>query len=134
MTDFLAHKEHAYHLQEHAILENEDGTYEYMAWDTKGEKLSWIRGQAKILGDVLGLTSITSQGEEETIETQLELKYELSQLPEWDKTKYYCVITQESLGGLLKYCGTGKFVMKGEQEYKAVQEKLKTYGVHISSE
>ena len=134
MTDFLADKERAYHLQEHAILENEDGTYEYMAWDTKGEKLSWIRGQAKILGDVLGLTSITSEGEEETIETQLELKYELNQLPEWDKTTYYCVITQASLGGLLKYCGTGKFVMKGEQEHKAVQEKLKTYGVHISSE
>ena len=133
MRKLLADKEHEYHLHEYAVVENEDGTCEYIAWDSKGEKLSWIRGEAKILRDVLGLTSITSEGEEENIETPLELKYELSQLPNWDKTKYYCVITQR-YGGLLKYCATGKFVMKGEQEYKTVQEKLATHGVTISSE
>jgi hypothetical protein len=133
MIKSFVDNERVYHLQEYAIVENEDGAYEYVSWDLKDDKLSWIRGRAVILGDVLGLTSITSEGEEESIETPLELKYELSQLPNWDKTKYYCVITQR-YGGLVKYCATGKFVMKGEQEYKTVQEKLATCGVTISSE
>jgi hypothetical protein len=130
----LADEKTVYHLQEHVIVEKKDGTYEYVSWDSKNDKLSWIRGRAVILGDVLGLTTITSEGEEEAIETPLELKYELSQLPDWDKTKYYCVITQASYGGLVKYCDTGHFVKKGEQEYKTVQEKLATHGVAISSE
>lgn len=134
MRKLLADEKTVYHLQEHAIVENEDGTYEYVSWDLKEDKPSWIRGEAKILGDVLGLTSITSEGEEEAMETSLELKYELSQLPDWDKTKYYCVTTQAGYGGLVKYCDTGDFVKKGEQEYKTVQEKLATHGVIISSE
>ena len=53
------------------------------------------------------MTSITSEGEEETIETQLELKYELNQLPNWEKTKYYGVIVGEQYGGQVNYCETG---------------------------
>jgi len=134
MIKLLADKEKVYHLQEYAVVENDDGTYEYVAWDSNDEKLSWIRGRAVILGDVLGLTSITSEGEEESIETLLELKYELGQLPNWDKTKYYCAITLERHGGLVKYCDTGKFVKKGEQEYNTVQATLASHGIAISSE
>ncbi len=134
MRRLLEQEKTVYHLQEHAIVENEDGTYEYVAWDSKSDKLSWIRGRAIILGDVLGLVSIASEGEEETIETPLELKYELSQLPPWNKTKYYCVITQARFGSLLKYCDTGNFVKKGEQEYQEVQKKLAAQGVTIFSE
>ena len=62
----------------YAILENKDGAYEYIAWDFKTEKPSRIRGEAIILGEVLGLTSITSEGQGESIETLLELKYEVN--------------------------------------------------------
>jgi hypothetical protein len=85
------------------------------------------------LEDVLGLTSITSEGEEEDIETQLELKYELSQLPDWDKTKYYCVITEAKYGSLLKYCDTGDSVKQGDQEYRIIQDRLAVHGVTLFS-
>lgn len=134
MRKLLAGEKSAYHLQDYAILENKDGAYDYMAWDFETEKPSRIRGEAIILGEVLGLTSITSEGQEESIETLLELKYELHQLPAWDKTKYYCVITQPRYGSLLKYCDTGNFVMKGSQEYEMVQEKLAAHGVTIFSQ
>jgi hypothetical protein len=134
MIKLLADEKAAYHLQEHAIVENEDGTYEYVSWDLKGDKLFWIRGGAIILEDVLGLTSITSEGEEKGIETQLELKYELGQLPVWDKTKYHCVITGAQYGSLLKYCDTGDLVKKEEQDYKMIQKKLAAQGVTLFSE
>jgi hypothetical protein len=134
MIKLLADEKAAYHLQEHAIVENEDGTYEYVSWDLKGDKLFWIRGGAIILEDVLGLTSITSEGEEEDIETQLELKYELSQLPTWHKTKYYCVITGAQYGTLLKYCDTGDFVKKEEQDYEMIRKKLAAHRVTLFSE
>jgi len=134
MRELLAREKTVYHLQEYAIVENKDGTYDYVAWDSKSDKLSWIRGEAKILGDVLGLTSIMSEGKEDSIETLLEIKYELSQLPNWDKTKYYCVITLERHGGLVKYCDTGEFVKEGEHEYKTVQAELAVHGIAILSE
>jgi len=134
MRKLLTDEKSVYHLQEHAIVEKDDGTYEYVSWDSKRDKLSWIRGGAIILENVLGLTSITSEGEEKGIETQLELKYELGQLPAWDKTKYYCVITGAQYGSLLKYCDTGDFVKKGEQDYKMIQKKLAAHGVTLFSE
>ena len=134
MIKLLADEKTVYHLQEHAIIENEDGAYEYVSWDLKGDKPSWIRGGAIILEDVLGLVSIASEGEEEDIETQLELKYELGQLPDWDKTKYYCVITRAQYGSLLKYCDTGDFVKKGNKEYKTIQDRLAAHGVTLFSE
>jgi hypothetical protein len=133
MIELLADEKKVYHLYDHAIVENENGTYEYVAWDSKSEKLSWIRGEARILGDVLSLTSITAEGEEKSIETSLELRYELQQLPKWDKTKYYCVVIQQ-YGGLLKYCDTGEFVMKGKQEYEMIKKELAEYKVFLSSE
>jgi hypothetical protein len=134
MIKLLADEKTVYHLQEHAIIENEDGAYEYVSWDLKGDKPSWIRGGAIILEDVLGLVSIASEGEEEDIETQLELKYELGQLPDWDKTKYYCVITRAQYGSLLKHCDTGDFVKKGDKEYKTIQDRLAAHGVTLFSE
>jgi hypothetical protein len=134
MIKLFADEKTVYHLQEYAVVENEGGTYEYVAWDSNDEKLSWIRGEARIFGDVLGLTSITSEGEEEGIETLLELKYELSQLPAWDKTRYYCVITQGRDWGLLKYCGTGQVVDKDTEEHKRVEENLETHGLRFASQ
>jgi len=134
MIKLLADEKIVYHLHEHAIIDNEDGTYEYVSWDLKGDKLSWIRGGAIILEDVLGLTSITSEGEEEDIDTQLELKYELGQLPNWKKTKYYCVITGAQYASLLKYCAAGDFVEKGEQDYEMIRKKLASHGVTLVSE
>jgi hypothetical protein len=37
-------------------------------------------------------------------------------------------------GGLLKYCDTGEFVMKGKQEYEMIREELAKYKVFLSSE
>jgi hypothetical protein len=134
MIKLLADEKTVYHLHEHAIIENEDGTYEYVSWDLKTDKPSWIRGGAIILEDVLGLVSMASEGEEEDIETQLELKYELSQLPNWDKTRYYCVITGAQYGTLLKYCDTGDFVKKEEQDYEIIRKKLAAHRVTLFSE
>ena len=134
MIKLLADEKSVYHLQEHAIIEKEDGTYEYVSWDSKDDKLSWIRGKAIIMEDVLGLTSITSEGEEKDMDTQLELKYELNQLPAWDKTKYYCVIAGAQFGSLLKCCDTGDFVKKGEEEYKTIQDRLAPHGVKLFTE
>jgi hypothetical protein len=131
MRKLFADKDFIYHLQEHAILENEDGTYEYVAWDTKGEKLSWIQGQAIVIEDVLCLISLTSEGEEESIETPLELEYELNQLPKWDKTKYYCVVVGGQQAALLKYCETGEPLDEGENEYSVVKELLHKHGVRL---
>jgi hypothetical protein len=89
----LTGDKHVYHMREYAIVENDNGTYEYVAWDSKGGKLSWIRGEARILEDVLALTRITSEGEEETLKTIKEVRKELKKLPDWwGKTKYYCVV------------------------------------------
>jgi len=134
MLKQLAAETTIYHLHEHAIIENEDGTYEYVSWDFKDDKPSWIRGGAIILEGVLGLVSIASEGKEEEIDTDLELKYELGQLPVWDKTKYYCVITGAEYGSLLKYCDTGAFVKKGDKEYKIIQDRLAAHRVTLFSE
>lgn len=131
MRKLFADKEHVYHLQGHAILESEDGTHEYVAWDSKDDKLSWIRGKAVIVEDVLCLTSITSEGEEESVETPLELEYELNQLPKWDETKYYCVVVGGGQAALMKYCETGELLDAGKDEYNAMQAMLKKHGVTL---
>lgn len=127
----LAEKEHVYHLQEYAVLESEEGTYEYVGWDAKREELSWIRGQATIVEDVFCLRNITSEGEEETMETPLEVKYELQQLPKWNKTKYYCVVIGEQQAALLKNCDNGKLVEQDAEEYTVVKKMLETCGVTL---
>ena len=129
MTKLLADKERAYHLQEYAIWQNEDGTYQYKAWDSKDEKLSWITGAARIVEDVLCVMSITSEGEEEGIETEFELKVELHQLPKWDKTKYYCVVVAEQEAALIKYCDSGKSLEIGEDDYNAAKGMLLKHGL-----
>jgi hypothetical protein len=131
VENVLADKEHVCHLQEYAVLENEDGTYEYVTWDVKGEKLSWIRGQANILEDVFCLRNITSEGEEETMESPLEVKYELNQLPKWNKTKYYCVVIGEQQAALIKHCDTGELLDPDSKEYSAVKKMFEKFGVTL---
>ena len=116
-------------MQEYAIWHNEDGSYQYKAWDTKDEKLSWISGQARIIEDVFCLMSITSEGEEESVETKFELKVELDQLPRWDKTKYYCVVIGNQQAALIKYCNTGKSLKIGQDDYNAAKEMLRKHGL-----
>lgn len=129
MRKLLAHKEGVYHLDEYAIWQNEDETYQYKAWDANGEKLSWISGQAKVIEDVFCLMSITSSGQEESIETDLELKVKLHQLPKWDKTKYYCVVVGDKQAALIKYCNTGKSLDIEEGDYNAAKEMLREHGL-----
>ena len=131
MGDVLADKEHVYHLQEYAVLESEKGTYEYIGWDDKRGKLSWTRGQATIVEDVFCLRNITSEGEEEKMETPLEVKVQLQQLPEWDKTKYYCVVIGEQRAALLKKCETGKLLERDAEEYNVVKRMLEGHGVAL---
>lgn len=129
----LADKEHVYHLHEFAVLESEAETYEYIGWDAKGEKLSWSRGEASIVEDVFCLRNITSEGEEETMETPLEVKIELQQLRKWNKTKYYCVVIGGQEAALLKNCDSGELVDRDRdaEEYAVVQKMLETCGVTL---
>ncbi|MBW1856475.1 MAG: hypothetical protein JRD47_03800 [Deltaproteobacteria bacterium] len=136
MIKSLLDRQNTYHLQNYAILENEDNTYEYVGWDPdkKTKEFSWIRGKAAVLDDILCFGSITSDGKEEAIETQLELDYELQKFPKWDKTKYFCVVLGGSDASLLKFCDTGDFAKKGTEEYKTAQESLKKYRVNLPSD
>ena len=132
MRKLLADDKHVYHMREYAVVENDDGTYEYVAWDSKGEKLSWIRGEARILGEVLALTRITSEGEEETLKTMKEVRKELKKLPDWwGKTKYYCVVLGQ-FAAMVKSCITGEPLEEEGEKYKIVQDILKNYGVVLS--
>ncbi len=136
MIKSLLDRQSTYHLQNYAILENEDNTYEYVGWDPdkKTGEFAWIRGNAAVVDDILCFGSITSDGKEEVIETQLELDYELQKFPKWDKTKYFCVVLGGSHASLLKFCDTGDFAKKGTEEYKTVQETLKKHGVNLPSD
>ena len=131
MRRLLPNDKTVYSLQEYAIVHVEDEKFEYVAWDDKKETdgLLWIRGPAVIVEDFLCLISITADGEEENVDSRLELKYELGQLPEWDKTKYYCVVLGGNIATLMKYCGTGNPIKKGSQEFKNAQEMLQKNGI-----
>ncbi len=132
MKELLADAKHVYHLREYAVLENEDGTYAYVAWDDKSGKLSWIRGEARILDDVLAMTSITDEGEEEQLETLKDVRNELKKLPDWhDKTKYYCAIVGGS-ASLVQYCPSGKPLKHDSDDQKTVQEMLRKHGVMLA--
>ena len=132
MRKLLTGDKHVYHMREYAIVENDNGTYEYVAWDSKGGKLSWIRGEARILEDILTLTQITSEGEEETLQTMKEVRKELKKLPDWwGKTKYYCVVLDQ-FAAMVKSCTTGEPLQEGGEEYKMVQDVLRRYGVVLS--
>ena len=132
MRKLLAHKARVYHLQDYAIWHNEDGTYQYKAWDAKGEKLSWISGQARIIEDDFCLMSITFEGQEESIETEFELKVELHGLPKWDKTKYYCVVVRVQQAALIKYCNIGKSLEIGQGDNNAAREMLQKHGLVLA--
>jgi len=129
MTKLLDDKENAYHLQEYAVWQDDDGTYQYKAWDSKEEKFSWIIGKAEVVDDVFCLMSITSEGQEESIETEFELKVELQQLPKWDKTKYYCVVLGDKRAGVIKYCDTGEWVKIDQDDYGAVKQMLQNHDI-----
>jgi hypothetical protein len=133
MRKLLPDKGNLFQLQEHAVWENEDGSYEYMAWDPKPEKLSWISGKAIIVEDVLCLTRVVSEGEEENLQSPQDLASELSKLPKWDKTKYYCIIVGGTRATLIKYCETGEPLKAGEEDFKAAEEMLKKNGITLLS-
>ena len=136
MIETLHDKQTTYYLQNYAILKNEDNTYEYVCWDPdrKTGDFSWIRGNAAVLEDILCFGSIISDGKEETVETRLELDYELQKFPKWDKTKFFCVVLGGSQASLLKFCDTGDFAKKGTEEYKTAQETLKKHKVNLPSD
>jgi hypothetical protein len=134
MKKRFANKKSAFRLQDYAILENNDGTLEYMQWETdkKTGKLSWIRGNAMILGDVLALTSITEEAEEQTFKTEKDVRKALKKLPDWwDKTTYYCVL----LGGqacLTHYCVSGKTVEENSEAFGKLKTVLLEHGVVLA--
>jgi len=78
MKKLFPNKKRAWHLREFAVMETENEFYEYMAWqaDKKTKELSWVRGEARILGDVLVLTSIMAEGREERVKTMKEVRKE----------------------------------------------------------
>ena len=76
--------------------------------------------------------SITSEGQEESVETKFELKVELHQLPKWDKTKYYCVVIGDQEAALIKYCNTGKSLEIGQDDYNATREMLRKHGLVLA--
>jgi hypothetical protein len=131
MRKLLPDKSSVFQLQEYAVWENEDGSYEYMSWDDKSDELTWVSGKGMIIEDVLCLTSIASEGNEETFETKLDVEFELNQLPKWDKTQYYCVVLGGELAVLPQYCETGKPVKKEEEDYNAVKEMLRKHGATL---
>jgi len=135
MRRLLPDQETVYRLQQYAIIPQEDGKLEYVAWEPnrKTGELSWIKGPAVIVEDTLCLASITSEGKEENMDSVLELKYELQQLPEFDKAKYFCVVVQGQ-ACLLKYCGTGNPLKQGSQEFKMTQEMLQKHGLVTPTE
>jgi|GEM_PF-2602669 len=137
MKDLIPDREHAYHLQEYAILEHEDGTYEYVGWDAdsklkKTDELSWIKGKAAIVGDILCLGSITSDGNEAEVGSKLELDYELRKLPQWGKSGYYCVVLGGRQASLLKSSDTGDLIDPDSPEYTKAQETLKKAGIDLT--
>ncbi|MBW2173858.1 MAG: hypothetical protein JRF64_04310 [Deltaproteobacteria bacterium] len=133
MRKLLVDKDNVFQLQEHAVWQNEDGSNDYMAWDTKPDKLSWYGGKAVIIEDVLCLTAIASEGEEENFKSVQEVELELNKLPKWDKTKYYCVVIAGSEATLIKYCETGKPLESGEADFNAAKEMLQKEGVRLLS-
>ena len=133
MRKLLTDKENVFHLQEYAVWRNENGTWEYMAWDDKGGNLIWIGGGAMIVEDVFCLLSIESDGEEENVETKLDVEFELNQLAKWEKTKYYCVVLGRQLATLIQYCETGKPVKPEDEDYQAAKKMLAKHGVMLQS-
>jgi hypothetical protein len=133
MRKLLVDKDNVFQLGEHAVWENEDGSYDYMTWDTKPEKLSWISGKAVILEEVLCLTIIASEGEEETFQSRQDLEFELNKLPKWDKTKYYCVVIGGTRATLIKYSETGTPLKSEEEDFKAAKQMLEKHGVMLLS-
>jgi hypothetical protein len=130
MLKSLRDKKDVFHLQEHAVWRREDGIYEYMSWDTRREKLTWISGIALVVEDILCLTVPQSEGEEESVPSRLDLEFELSKLPKWDKTKYYCVLV---IGGrqaaLVQRCENGQPLKAGEEDFNKVKEMLAKHDV-----
>ena len=132
MRKLLLEKETVFHLQEHAVWENDDGSYEYRSWDSKSEALTWLSGIAIVVENLLCLTVPRSEGEEESIKSIQEVEFELNRLPKWDKTKYYCVLV---LGGkvaaLIKHCDTGEPLEAGEKDYNTAKMMLEKLGVEL---
>jgi hypothetical protein len=82
--------------------------------------------------DILALTRITSEGEEETLKTMQEVRKELKKLPDWwGKTKYYCVVLGQ-FAAMVKSCITGEPLQEEGEEYKMVQDVLRRCGVVLS--
>ena len=134
MHELFSDKGHVYRLHEYVILESHDGTYEFITWDFEGEQPLWMRGQAEILGDVLGLADFTSHGEEKTVKNRFVLTRELHRLPEWNKTTFYCALMSDRKASLIHYCRTDVPLRERGKDYPMVKDMLKQHGVEVVEE
>ena len=133
MRKLLLEKDKVFHLQEHAVWKNDDGSYNYMSWDSKPEKLTWVSGIAIVVENLLCLTVPQSEGEEESMQSIQEVEFELNKLPNWDKTKYYCVLVLGgSIAALIKHCDTGEPLEAGEKDYISLERLLEKFGTTLS--
>jgi len=116
-----------YHLRDYAILENQDGSHEYVSWavDKTTKKLAWISGRAIVMGDLLALTRITTEGEEEQFGDLKEVRRALKKLPDWwEKTKYYCVVVGQFATTPCR-CTTGTAIDETSEDFRRIQDVLR---------
>jgi hypothetical protein len=124
-------KKMIYHLRDYAILGNQDGSHDYVSWavDKKTKKLAWIRGKAVVIGDLLALTRITTEGEEERFADVKEVRRALKKLPDWwEKTKYYCVIVGQFATTPCR-CTTGTPIDEKSEDFRKIQDGLRAHRV-----
>jgi len=129
MKKFLADKEYVHHLNVYVIWAHEDGNLEYVTsllpW--KSQNLLLLRGQAWKFGDVLGLGR--EEEERETTDSIEEIQTELERHPRWDKTKYYCLVDDYVMLGLMYYCESSEPVSEESEDYQTAKEILRHYGI-----
>jgi hypothetical protein len=129
MKGFLADKEYVHHLGAYAIWADEAGNLEYVTsllpW--KSPNLLLLRGPAWKFGDVLGLGR--EQEERETSDSIEEIRMELERHPRWDKTKYYCLVHDYVMLGLIYSCDSLEPINEEGADYQSAKEILRHYGI-----
>jgi len=129
----FADKKSAYRLRDYAILEDREGQFEYIKWtqDPKTKKLSWVRGRARPMGDVLALTSIISEEDEKEFRTLKEVRKALKRLPDWwNKTTYHCVLVGRQ-ACLVNHCVSGKPLEEDSKETARIESLLRQWGISL---
>jgi hypothetical protein len=129
MKELLADKQYVYHLGTYAIWTDKDGNIEYatslLPW--RSRNLLLLRGQAWKFGDVLGLGR--EEEERETTDSMEEIQTELERHPRWEKTKYYCLVHDYVMLGLIYYCESSEPVDEEGEDYRTAQDILRHYGI-----